>query len=183
MESLDRRKLKPPATWEVENMCTSKSISDSLKNEYMEGLWTRENTSAGIEWNLHHLNRCHDPKLKSITYRGHIPNMKTENLCGASHGKIQLAAQKLQCDPVMSARFNPHLFHIKPLSRFEQKDKALREAHKRAVEISAEAAKKFHHTKSSSSLRIAAGLSLPPALSHPFSLTATVHASELVIVY
>lgn len=76
----------------------------------MKGLWEHEQ-SQDADWNLHQLNRCHDPKILSNTYTGHIPNVRTENLVGACYGKTLIAAHQLR-NPLTQYHFNPHLFRI-----------------------------------------------------------------------
>ena len=97
METLDARKKQPPLTWEDEHRWTTSKLADQLKQEYMARLWAQEQQGdAKRHWNLHQLNRCLDPNVKASTYTGHIPNVNTENLVGASHSKVQIAAQALR---------------------------------------------------------------------------------------
>lgn len=109
--------------------------------------WRADSTSSR---NLHRLNRCHDPKLQSVKYGGHIPYIRTENLVGASHGKTQLAAFSLR-NPVLQYHFNPHLFQK---IKVEPGDKAMEAAAKRAE--SARLAAEAMGTRPTSTLRIQA---------------------------
>ena len=111
METLDARKKQPPLTWEDEHRWTTSKLADQLKQEYMARLWAQEQQDdAKRHWNLHQLNRCLDPNVKASTYTGHIPNVNTENLVGASHSKVQIAAQALR-HPAPSSLSSPHASH------------------------------------------------------------------------
>jgi len=116
MEQNNKRKDDPPENAKFSGLgagelrLTTQQDNDKIMDDYMKNLWERDNDVDGV-WNLHYLNRCRDPRMKSTSYTGHIPNIRPENLVGASYNKTILAAQKLR-NPVTQFHFNPHLFRV-----------------------------------------------------------------------
>jgi hypothetical protein len=103
----------------------------------MKNLWERDNdVNVHGVWNLHYLNRYRDPRMKSTSYTGHIPNIRPENLIASSYNKIILTTQKLR-DPVTQFHFNPHLVRVD--SKRDKADNILKD------DLSTEAA--YHRTQ------------------------------------
>ncbi len=91
---------------------TTQQENEKIMDGYMKNLWERDDdVNVHGVWNLHYLNHYRDPRMKSTSYTGHIPNIRPENLIGASYNKIILTTQKLW-DPVTQFHFNPHLVRV-----------------------------------------------------------------------